>query len=102
MADLGGDPAVMQELVDTFLDEGAKMVPQLRSALAAGDRRTLDRIAHSMKSTSATFGAMDLSHMCRNLEADSERAIPADAEPRVAAIVAEWDRVRAGSVAWRS
>lgn len=101
MGDIGGEPAVMQELIDTFLDEAPRLVHQLEGSLQASDRRLLNRIAHSLKSTSATFGANDLSRLCRDLEKASEEQWPADAPSRVQAVVAEWGRVRAELQAWK-
>lgn len=101
MTDLGGDPEVMRELIDTFLAEAPRTVGEMRAALSGSDRRTLNRGAHSMKSTAATFGATELSRMCRELERDTERELPGDAPARVAQVEAEWARVRAELVAWK-
>jgi len=101
MADLGDDPAVMKELIDTFLGEAPRTVGDMREALTTGDRRTFNRCAHSMKSTAATFGANDLSRMCRDLERDSEKAMPSDAAARVSLIESEWERTRAELEAWK-
>ena len=66
---IGADePAVIVDLIDTFLMDSAKQVEVMRQPLAAGDIRTLHRAAHSMKSSSATFGAMQLSRLCFDLE----------------------------------
>lgn len=91
--DLGGDPEVMRELLDTFFAE----VPRLLHTMHVGltNARELNRAAHSLKSTAATFGAMALSQRCRDLEAASERGVPGDAKERVASVEAEWALVEA-------
>ena len=43
----------------------------LRDALAAGDAAAARRAAHSLKSTSASMGALELSGVCRRIEAAS-------------------------------
>lgn len=101
MSDLGGEPEVMRELVDTFLNEGPLIVEALRESAAALDRRSLNRAAHSLKSTAATFGANRLSRLCRDLEKVSESAWPADADARAREILAEWDLVREDLLAWK-
>ena len=56
------------ELVDTFLDEAPAMLEALRSALALGDADAFRRNAHSLKSNSQTFGAVQLGLLARELE----------------------------------
>lgn len=94
-ADLGDDPGVMRELIDTFLGEAPRLVDTMHDGLATLNLRELNRAAHSLKSTAATFGAAHLSQMCRDLEELSGREMPADAAARVAAIEKEWALVRA-------
>lgn len=101
MVDLGDDPEVMRELVETFLQEGPRIVGEMQTALEKRDQRTLHRTAHSLKSTSATFGAGALSRLCRDLERESEQEVPEHAEVRVRAIVAEWALVKAALEAWK-
>lgn len=93
--DLGGEPAVMRELLDTFLGEAPRILRSMGEALAKGDARLLNRAVHSLKSTAATFGAARLAQLCRTLEADSERQMPPDSRARVEAIEAEWKLVHA-------
>ena len=56
------------ELVDTFLEEAPSMLAELRAAHAASDADTFRRVAHSIKSNGATFGAVALSDLARELE----------------------------------
>jgi HPt (histidine-containing phosphotransfer) domain-containing protein len=62
------EPAVMLDLIDTYLMDSQKQVDELDSWLTTGDFKTLHRMAHSMKSSSATFGAISLSRLCESLE----------------------------------
>ncbi len=57
-----------KELVDTFLEEAPLMLGQLRAALSAGDVDSYRRAAHSLKSNCATFGAMAMAGMARDVE----------------------------------
>jgi len=59
----------INELIDTFLDDAPNLIAQIRSALAANDSVSFRRAAHSMKSNAATFGAMELSALAKELEA---------------------------------
>ncbi|MDQ6917461.1 MAG: Hpt domain-containing protein [Pseudomonadota bacterium] len=58
----------VRELVDTFLTEAPAMLEDLRSARAANDADRFRRAAHSLKSNSNTFGALELAAMARKLE----------------------------------
>lgn len=58
----------IDELIDTFLEDGPKLINQLKDALKAGDAEAFRRAAHSLKSNGATFGATQLSQLAKDLE----------------------------------
>ena len=62
------------ELVDTFLEEAPRMLAELHAAYAKRDAETFRRAAHSLKSNSNTFGAMQLGHAARTLELEGLEA----------------------------
>lgn len=62
------DPGAILDLLDTFLTESAKQVADMHTSFAGGDWSKLHRMAHSLKSSSATFGANRLSHASAALE----------------------------------
>jgi histidine phosphotransfer protein HptB len=55
-------------MLDTFLEETAQLMKDLQSSLSANDADAFRRAAHSMKSNAATFGAMRLSELAKELE----------------------------------
>ncbi len=63
------------ELVDTFAEEAPPIVAEMRAALAEGSAERFRRAAHSLKSNSSTFGAMQLADLARALELGG---LPAD------------------------
>lgn len=79
--DVGEDG--ISEIAEVLYREGPKRVEEMRTALAAGDRATLERAAHSLKSNARLFGATALADRCRELEESSRASIPADASSRV-------------------
>lgn len=84
LADItGDDPAFLAELVDTYLEDGAAQVAALRAAAAAGDIAALVRPAHTLKSSSASIGAIALAEHCRALEADARAGDVTDPAGRV-------------------
>lgn len=58
----------INELIDAFLDDTPELFAQMRSALVTKDADSFRRAAHSMKSNAATFGAMGLSTLAKELE----------------------------------
>ncbi len=64
----GDDPAFLGELIDTYVADMPQQLAAIRRALEVGDAEAVRRAAHSLKSNSATFGALGLSQLCRELE----------------------------------
>ena len=62
----------VKELTDTFIAETTELVAQLQQALAASDVATFVRTAHSIKSASASLGALLLSQLARELEMEGK------------------------------
>ena len=56
------------ELIDTYNQETGDLIEQLRQALSAGDAPLFGRLAHSIKSSSASLGALAFSQQARELE----------------------------------
>jgi HPt (histidine-containing phosphotransfer) domain-containing protein len=100
----GGDLEFVDDLVDTYLTEGASLIERLRAAAADGDAATGDLMAaaHSLKSSSLNVGALALGELCRSLEADARGGPVADADPRVAAVAAAFDDARRALLAERA
>lgn len=65
----GGDMEFVDELVDTYLEDGQRQLDAMRAAVEQGDTPSLTRAAHSLKSGSLNLGALGLGEMCRTLEA---------------------------------
>jgi HPt (histidine-containing phosphotransfer) domain-containing protein len=56
------------ELIDTYHVETAGLIEQLDQALACGEASSFGRTAHSIKSSSASLGAVAFSQQARELE----------------------------------
>jgi HPt (histidine-containing phosphotransfer) domain-containing protein len=66
----GDDDEFIRELVETFVTEGETNLSGLLDAAAVSDCAAIIRPAHTLKSTSASLGAMRLSVICRSIEED--------------------------------
>ena len=60
--------AILHELVSTFVAELAERLQRMSAAARIGDIPTLQREAHSLKSSSGTFGALQLQAQARAIE----------------------------------
>ncbi len=56
------------ELIDTYTVETQGLLEQLGQALAVGESASFGRFAHSIKSSSASLGALVFSQQARELE----------------------------------
>jgi HPt (histidine-containing phosphotransfer) domain-containing protein len=70
----GGELEFVDELVDTYLEDGEQQVELLRDAVTGGaGAEALVRPAHSLKSSSLNVGALALGELCRTLEEAARR-----------------------------
>jgi HPt (histidine-containing phosphotransfer) domain-containing protein len=90
----GGDQAFLDELVDTFLSEGDRLVGSLAAAAEAGTVDDLVLPAHSLKSSSLNLGALALGELCRRLEEDARNGVVADPTARASEIRAAFAEAR--------
>ncbi len=70
LRELGGDddPGLLTELIDLFLADAPTYLAALSEALQRGDATGLEQAAHTLKSSSANIGAVQLSEFCKELE----------------------------------
>ena len=66
---VGGDWDFVSELAEEFFANSPNLIHEINSGLETADANVVRRAAHSLKSTSASFGAMALSDMCKQVEA---------------------------------
>ncbi len=63
-----GIPEVLEDLIDTFVEDGRAHLEKLERALEEGDTHQATLSVHSLKSSGATFGAHRLSRWAAVLE----------------------------------
>lgn len=92
---IGADePAAILDLFDTYLGDSTRQIEDLQASFIAGDYKNVHRIAHSMKSSSATFGALELSKYCERLERSAkDNCVSGECEKQVAQVRQEHARV---------
>jgi len=74
----GGNPTRYQSLLLRFADSQADTLSEIRTALAANDSDTAERLAHSLKGASANLGAGLLAEAAARAEAAvrSNQSVP--------------------------
>ncbi len=91
---VGGDRNGLVELIDSFLNDLAVLLKDLRHAVSTEDTELLRRAAHTLKSSSRDFGAIRLSELCQQLEAKAKAEVLNGAAELVQQVEAEYERVK--------
>ncbi|MBW4682444.1 MAG: PAS domain S-box protein [Microcoleus vaginatus WJT46-NPBG5] len=92
---LGEDSAEMLTIViDSYLTDAVDLLQALRRAVEQEDATALNLPAHTLKSTSATLGAMVLAQLCKQLETMARTGMMAEAAAIVSQVEAEYERVK--------
>ncbi|HEU4370566.1 MAG TPA: response regulator [Methylomirabilota bacterium] len=83
----------LTELLSTFVEDAQELVATMRRALGGKDTDSFRRAAHSLKSNAASFGAMTLSNLAKDLEALARSGRLDGAASRVERLAGECERV---------
>ena len=92
---LGGDVDFLKELADAYLDSTPGLLDAMRQAAAAGDAAGLQRAAHTLKTGSASMGALALAALCKQLEEMGKAGALDGAQARIDTAAAAYDDVAA-------
>jgi PAS domain S-box-containing protein len=74
---VGDDSAVVEALLSEYLSNARELHRDLQAADAEHDIKRLGELAHRLKSSSRSVGALDLASACQALEDASHRGTPA-------------------------
>lgn len=88
-----GDRELLEELVRLFVEGNPTAMREMRQALARRDARQLDRLAHTMKGSSASLGANRVSQAALLLEMRARSDTLENAGELIDSLQAELDRV---------
>ncbi len=90
---LGGDAEMLADLISTFIDDTPHRLADMHQALNNTDPDQLYVAAHTLKSSSANFGALQMSEICKQIEAISKKNNWEESKKAVSALVAEYQLV---------
>ncbi len=65
---LHGDPSLIKEILDMFLEDTTENLAILRAAIQQGDQERSTRTAHALKGSGANIGAERFSNLCFAVE----------------------------------
>jgi PAS domain S-box-containing protein len=99
---LGGDEEVFVEVIKIFLEDVPKQLSAMDDSLAAGDAKTLRRLAHTLKGSSGTAGAEALQRASLRLEEAAAAGDLAAAAPLVPPVKQLFAQVLATMSVWVS
>jgi len=63
-----GEPDLVVELIDLYLEDAPRKLAIMLEAAAGADAESLRRAAHSLKGSSASLGAFGMAALCAELE----------------------------------
>lgn len=86
-----GDDSLLINLINLFIESAHEGAAQIFQALNAHDWETVRSCAHSLKSSSANLGAVNLAELCQRLE---ELAIAGGPVERIVAAAQELESER--------
>ncbi len=89
-----GDGEFLTGIIQQFIEDASSRMGALRSAVRAGDAVTLEKTAHSLKSSSAYVGALTMAELCKELQELGRSGKVGGAVELVEQLCAEFDRVR--------
>jgi HPt (histidine-containing phosphotransfer) domain-containing protein len=89
------EPEVMEELIDLFLENGRHALDTMSEAVQQQESHTLYKTAHSLKASSASLGALELSACCLELERLGHAADLVPVPPLLARAEAAYSQARA-------
>ncbi len=102
LREMFNDDVILAQVIDSYLEETPKLLQAMRQAIPLLPTETieqkevaeLERAAHTLKSTSATFGAMNLARLCGKLESLETIGTLAHAAAIISQLETEYERVK--------
>lgn len=88
-----GEPDVLAEILNLFLEEVPKKILALQTALSDGDAHEVGRAAHSLKGSSGNIGADSLFDVSRRIDDLAKAGDLAGVGPLIPTLTSEYHLV---------
>jgi CheY-like chemotaxis protein len=89
-----GSPGMLNTIIQSYLESAPRLIETLQTAAARADSGALRYAAHTLKSSSASLGALALAELCGDLETTSNAGNLAYAAEILPTLEAEYRAVR--------
>jgi signal transduction histidine kinase/DNA-binding NarL/FixJ family response regulator/HPt (histidine-containing phosphotransfer) domain-containing protein len=89
----GDGPSVLERAANMYLENAPTVLEELRRAVAGGDASAVWKIAHSLKSSSASLGAKQLAQHIGDMEGRARQNDLVEADSRLVRIESEFQKV---------
>lgn len=89
-----GPESELARIVGTFMDDSMRMSEEIADAICVSDAERLYLAAHTLKSSSAKVGALQVSDLSRQLEEAGRNGDLAEAAPLLEGLLVENERAR--------
>ncbi len=89
-----GEPDIVTELADMFLDDASAQLSSLRAALEGEDARRVEEISHTLKGSSGNMGAARMAEICAQLQDAGASGDLGRSSELLERLEAEFERVR--------
>ena len=86
---------LLARLITLYLQEARAQLAALQEAVAHGDARRVEEVAHGLRGSSAQLGAMQMTSLCTSLQEDAGTHNLSRVVARVVDLTHEFSRVQA-------
>ncbi len=96
ICEMAGDEAslLIEEMITSYLDDTETRLQAIANAITQADAETIHQAAHSMKSSSANLGAVNLAQLCEELEQLGRNKTIDNTENLLSSAVSEFQQVK--------
>jgi HPt (histidine-containing phosphotransfer) domain-containing protein len=92
---MGANASVfLAQLIDVYLEESPALLQAMSTGVTQNDAAAMKQAAHTLKSSSASLGAMGFSQLCEQLEVIGSSDTTAGALELFAKVESEYERVK--------
>ena len=89
--DPSGENRLLERVLNAFQSSAARLLPQLEAGRAGADWNAVRLVAHTLKSSSASIGALALSTQCAQVETAIRTNATAALDADILAMIRELD-----------
>jgi len=90
-----GEPDLIVELIDLYLEDAPQWVEAIRAAVAQADAASIKGAAHTLKGSSGSVGVCQVAEICKLFEQTDFDSLAARGETLMQLLDREFERARA-------